>query len=253
MWNLIGNNLGTEIKTASRGLPLFTLVPATGIPTEQSSNSLFASQPTESDEVIEDPTLIKESEGFIYIYPLTVNLPAYAKQTTTNLNSFNHYYSSGGKTVLYVENKLVSNPTIELVEEIYTSNLEANLSDFTYSVILEKDFQTISKIYTEGLIYLPDQFSYNSATKLLTIDGSPSCRPRIEDPFSVVEISGTVNITPNVYKTLIFDFSDTNTWGNIQSIESLDWQNKTFIKSFQISNFGLLYNTSSKKAICTWQ
>jgi hypothetical protein len=237
MFILQNSNLPITNKTISRGLPLFNLK-GSGI-----VNSSYVVNNPDST-VIEQPSLIKHSEGYLIKYSYNIadeNLTESGYFIPTELNSYKNkfWYTS--------EIPISGFFTIQL--EFYTSQFTLENSSFLYSIELPYE-GSITKVISDGLTFEGDSISYEN--NILLVQGSKGCKLRPHDPESTTTIFFELNKTSfvEIYKAIVFDFSDQEIWGDINAIQTLDYKNISYYESFSPGVGSLIFNPFNKLCIC---
>jgi hypothetical protein len=240
MWILDHLKLPKTLKEVRQGLPLFTLP---GAKPTKTSGIVFN---IDNVEVLENPPLTLQSEGFLYRYPFEIEGGDSLQASNVRVpNQLNTWY----RNLVYLPTNQTSESVLyDASTAIFTDELEESQdTSYLYSYYLE-GFSEISYLFTEGL-KLTD-VSYNN--NVILTQASSNCRPQLGKAQSKTLIVGKIaqNAFRDIFRCYVFDFTDEEVWGNIDSISSLDYTNATFIQSSGVENYTLHFDPISKLGVC---
>lgn len=243
MWNLLTSNLSDNRNVFQvSGLNLFvtkkkvnsTLI--TVDPQSQYSQNVKPSFERPVDLYTPVPILSK-----IYVLNNLVSVLGFKEVFNINLLEDDSFYRDYIEDSTYILSSLTVLPISGFKTLNYEDFTEVNYF-YTYNFD-SNQFFSIESINVEGLIYKPNQFSFNGTT--LVVEADACCGPQEGNTFNL-SITYSAEEAKEIHNVYIFDFTDQD----VDFIDALSSNNQTFQFSSEVVAGSLLYNRVKKLAIC---
>lgn len=252
MWTLQSNDLPDTTQTRTRGLELLEMgdtnyrSPLFRVNALASSGFSTSEIPVDTQlsngyEAVEDTALILTPEDELFVY--TADNGSYSETSFTQIFNLgliaeDTFLQDGDFTYFFTKASSISaNLNLEELVPVPTTSLSFIFDLSTYSL------DSITSVNVLGLSFSPS-FSNDQ----LTIQGEVFCRPFPNQPANIVAVK-TLNSSNTTRLTgLVFNLTSLN----LDYVDKVDYQNRSFeFSSFPISG-GLTYNSITKR-VYLWQ